>query len=141
MSRARNMRRLRRKAALKVMYLRPCQPCTECCTAMRIAELDKPQGEKCPHEGAQGCNIYTLRPTGCRKWNCQWRLGVGTMDQRPDLIGIVLSAALIDGEVTVLANETREGALDANQDLLQLVASKGPLLVPDGEGGAVGVGC
>lgn len=70
---------------------RECGECTACCTAMAIRELDKPGLEPCAHVTCQGCSIYPDRPKSCREFLCAWRAGIGTDDQRPDRLGIVLS--------------------------------------------------
>ena len=40
---------------------------------MGVPELKKPPWEECPHVAAGiGCNIYSQRPSGCRKFICGW---------------------------------------------------------------------
>lgn len=75
----------------KNMAERPCGECTACCTVLAIAELDKPAGVPCEHLGDRGCGIYAARPKACREFQCAWRIGVGTVEQRPDRTGVVLS--------------------------------------------------
>lgn len=52
---------------------RPCEDCTLCCKVLRIAELNKPDGQWCPHcDPAQGCRNYNARPWSCRHFECLW---------------------------------------------------------------------
>tara|TARA_R100001082_G_scaffold44666_1_gene23825 strand:+ start:6479 stop:7102 length:624 start_codon:yes stop_codon:yes gene_type:complete len=67
--------------------LRKCGPCTECCTAMYIRELDKPAGVQCEHLTSEGCGIYGEHPAECQLFACMWLDGKGTLDDRPDRAG------------------------------------------------------
>lgn len=89
--------RLRRANAKiqKMLIQRQCGHCTACCTVLEVSELSKPAGVKCLHVGQDenldhGCLIHHIRPDGCRKWNCAWRMGTGSLTDRPDISGIVL---------------------------------------------------
>lgn len=81
------------------MNARTCGPCGACCDFFRIDELDKPEGEKCPHRSEAGCAIYATRPQSCAGYQCVW-LWEGTLpehervlreNERPDESGIILS--------------------------------------------------
>ncbi len=85
-----------------------CGPCTACCTAMAIYELDKPEftpcenlielglpGRPAPELGrATGCAIYGRHPGSCQAFLCVWVAG-GIEDdaeyRRPDKIGLVFN--------------------------------------------------
>jgi hypothetical protein len=71
---------------------RSCGGCTECCTAVAVAELEKPYFATCRHQTATGCSIYAERPNGCRQYNCAWLQGMLTDEMRPDKSGFILSA-------------------------------------------------
>ena len=50
---------------------RQCGTCTLCCKVLSIQELEKPQGEWCPHCAVgRGCNVYDKRPEECRTFYC-----------------------------------------------------------------------
>lgn len=51
-----------------------CEGCTACCRLLGIVELNKPEGQFCPHcpAGAAGCAIYETRPQSCRTFECAW---------------------------------------------------------------------
>ncbi|HUU85486.1 MAG TPA: hypothetical protein VM243_18460 [Phycisphaerae bacterium] len=52
---------------------RQCGTCSLCCKLLGIEELDKPQGQWCPHcDPPHGCMIYSRRPGECRAFNCAW---------------------------------------------------------------------
>jgi hypothetical protein len=70
---------------------RRCDGCTGCCTALTILELNKPADVTCRHVCATGCSIYADRPKACSEYLCAWKIGIGTSEQRPDKVGIVLS--------------------------------------------------
>jgi len=67
---------------------RKCGPCTACCTALGVEELNKPRGVICKHI-CNGCAIYATRPESCRTYYCAWRVGFGLPEDRPDKIGVV----------------------------------------------------
>ena len=71
---------------------RICDGCTACCMPLDIEEsgFSKPRGQWCQHCNiGRGCNIYTSRPLMCNEFRCQWLMGFGTNEQRPDKIGFV----------------------------------------------------
>lgn len=72
--------------------MRECGPCTECCFAIGVAELDKPMWRACAHE-RRGCGIYAKRPTSCRTFRCLWLGGDLERKDRPDRLGIVMATA------------------------------------------------
>jgi hypothetical protein len=45
--------------------------------------------QRCAHVGL-GCTIYAQRPEQCRVWSCQWLLGIGGEEDRPDRSGLVV---------------------------------------------------
>lgn len=69
---------------------RTCGECTACCMTHGVFELKKPPGEYCSHcEIGRGCKIYANRPLACQKFNCEWLLGLGLSESRPDKTQIV----------------------------------------------------
>ena len=73
--------------------MRSCGPCTACCTAQGVKEgleTPKPPGVPCVHLSAcGGCAIYKSRPKECRNYSCLWLLGIGPIEERPDLLGVL----------------------------------------------------
>jgi hypothetical protein len=70
---------------------RTCGGCTECCTAVAVAALEKPYFATCPHQTTTGCAIHPQRPHGCREYTCAWLQGMLAEDMRPDKSGFILS--------------------------------------------------
>lgn len=69
---------------------RKCGECTLCCKTHAILELRKPSGVWCSNcEINKGCRIYNERPESCRDFTCEWLIGYGLPEQRPDKTGIV----------------------------------------------------
>lgn len=106
---------------------RRCGDCTGCCTALAIAELDKPAGVPCRHlrSDGGGCGIYETRPKACREYECGWRIGAGTLEQRPDHVGIVMSpiGPGNPGHPGAAVHELWPDAFDDAHDLLARVAN------------------
>ena len=74
------------------MTPRSCGPCTACCTSLAIKDdhLKKAAATPCPHLCADGCSIYTTRPTSCAAFRCAWLDGFGDDSDRPDLSGAIV---------------------------------------------------
>ena len=89
---------------------RQCGSCTLCCTTMGIAEIDKPERQRCPNDSGEYCRIYESRPPSCRSFTCAWIRGVGTDDDRPDKLGVVLTTYTLRGRQTLHVSEGRPGA-------------------------------
>src|SRR4051812_6178776 len=54
---------------------RRCGTCTLCCKVMTVQEINKPNGQWCPHcLKGHGCGIYSDRPNECRTFNCGYLL-------------------------------------------------------------------
>jgi uncharacterized protein len=70
-----------------------CGPCTLCCSALHITELNKPAGPACEH-CANGCAIYATRPQVCRDFECDWLTERALpITLRPDRVGVILMEA------------------------------------------------
>lgn len=73
--------------------MRPCGDCFACCSAIGVLELSKAPGVACDHLVHIGkgnhCGIYSGRPDSCRKFDCAWRQGHFSEDDRPDRVGLV----------------------------------------------------
>lgn len=70
---------------------RTCGECNACCRTMPIRELGKPVAEPCSHLRHGRCGIYDERPEVCRVFRCQWLMGVGEQEHRPDRMGAMLT--------------------------------------------------
>ena len=55
-----------------------------------LPDFDKPAGERCQHQRHDGCQVYALRPMGCRYWNCRWLVDEAGDTSRPDRAGYVI---------------------------------------------------
>ena len=77
---------------------KPCGECGLCCKVMATEELDKPDGEWCPHFGkGRGCTIHASRPQSCRDYACIWTVATALDDSwRPDRAGFVIAPGLAD---------------------------------------------
>jgi hypothetical protein len=110
----------------RMLAERKCAACTGCCTVLAIEELDKPAGVPCQHLSSDGggCGIYETRPKACREYDCGWRLGVGTLEQRPDRMGVVMSpiAPGLPGHPGAVVHELWPDAFDDAQAFLADVA-------------------
>lgn len=97
---------------------RDCGGCNVCCTAMKVAPLDKPAGAPCAHQTEAGCGIYGDRPSVCKVWFCMWVRDEGRIfddvDHRPDRLGVFFTASPRDeaGRQTIFAHEIRPKASD-----------------------------
>lgn len=98
---------------------RTCGRCTMCCKTHSIASIQKPRGEWCTHcKIGRSCSIYPTRPRECRKFVCQWLLGFGSSEMRPDKCGFVVDlttteeALQVPGKLVVI-HEAVEGALES----------------------------
>jgi hypothetical protein len=83
---------MERKSVAEMTTDRICGSCTACCKLVPVESLQKPAGEKCPHQRHRtGCAIYARRPFDCRVWNCRWLVNDGADDlPRPDHAHYVL---------------------------------------------------
>jgi hypothetical protein len=100
---------------------RECGECTECCCAVSVEELKKPNWTRCEHEGRGGCAIYSCRPNSCRIYCCLWRSALLDGDEnRPDRLGVILDFRYVGATQAIAAWEARPGALDTPEiiDLL-----------------------
>ena len=71
---------------------RHCGACTECCSALAVAEIEKPLWEPCKHLCPKGCGIYESKPQECSKFECMWLRGFfGNDEHRPDKLGLVVA--------------------------------------------------
>ena len=71
---------------------RHCGACTECCSALAVAELEKPLWEPCKHLCPKGCGIYERKPDECTKFECFWLRGFfGGDEHRPDRLGLIFA--------------------------------------------------
>ena len=76
-------------------FPRSCGPCAGCCVAPAVEWLEKPPGVPCRHlcDGTDGrCGIYDRRDPECRDFCCFWQIGLGSKQDRPDLVGAYLES-------------------------------------------------
>ena len=105
---------------------RACGPCAECCTAMGIAEINKPAGVRCSHliprgDGGEHCGIYETRPNSCRTFACYWLKGWATAAERPAKLGVVIAPTLYGAKIpSVYALESKPHALTRLTTALRL---------------------
>lgn len=129
--------RLVEKRLAKNIASRPCNGCTACCTVLGVEELAKPAGVPCAHVEAARCGIYSTRPPSCREFYCSWRMGLGTPEDRPDVLGIVFDEArkhVLEGKA-LLAREVWPGAFQQAEAFLKQLAGTGLLIVLVSAGG------
>lgn len=79
----------------------------------------------CAHlkQGAKGCcSNYENRPAVCRSFLCGWRLGLGEMMDRPDLLGVMVQPTRKSDGTTLMAFiELRPGAMDSKRSQALMV--------------------
>lgn len=81
-----------------------------------MPDLDKPAGERCPHQGLHGCKVYARRPFGCRYWNCRWLVNNDTGDlRRPDR-----SRYVIDIMPDFVTMDPGDGSPPVNAEVVQI---------------------
>lgn len=97
---------------------------------MGVDELSKAPGEACKHALAKGCAVYAARPGGCREFNCVWRFGVGTPDDRPDKSGVVFDITNPDEKVPMLvARPAWPGAFEKAQAYFDRLIAEGHFII------------
>lgn len=69
---------------------RTCGDCTACCRTHKVPEIKKETGQLCRFCSGKGCGIYSKRPRSCQDFKCQWLIGFGEEEDRPDKSGRVL---------------------------------------------------
>jgi Fe-S-cluster containining protein len=101
--------------------LRPCGPCTACCTALGVEEIHKPNYAPCQHLCDKGCGIYEDRPGSCRSFECWWRAGM-VGGERPDKSGIIVDSV----PAAVRVWEVKPGALGwkSNREVIRKLRKK-----------------
>ena len=78
---------------------RVCGSCTACCKVPELImrEYYKPPGVWCKHcNPGRGCSIYADRYTECQAFMCQWLLGFGSEEERPDRCHYMLDFTTTD---------------------------------------------
>ena len=92
---------------------RGCGACTACCVTHLVRELSKRAGRVCRFKTHTGCRVYKKRPTSCAQFMCQWLMGHGDEDGRPDHMGVVIDYHEIPGlGMTVVLYEARRGVFE-----------------------------
>lgn len=111
---------------------RLCGGCRACCVVFKIDEVKKDLNEPCRHlkPGPKGgCVIYDDRPQVCRSFECAWKLGLGSVGDRPDRLGILCyTVNLEDGGPGLAVVETKLGAFQQKRvrELLQRYEQRKP---------------
>lgn len=104
---------------------RQCGECNACCVAPCAEDLGKPGNVPCKHLNGN-CTIYDTRPEVCRTFQCAWKVGLSTDDERPDKLGVMFSISMAETRHKIEVYELREGALKeigAVTTVSQLIAS------------------
>jgi hypothetical protein len=73
---------------------RSCGTCSLCCKVYTVKELNKPEGQWCPHVArGTGCNIHETRPHVCRQFYCSWLIDPNLGPEwKPEIARFVISA-------------------------------------------------
>lgn len=134
---------------------RSCGPCTACCSALVIEELDKPAFSRCPHEVTQmpteasgssdqgcggSCNRYATRPASCSNFRCLWLDGHLTDADRPDRLGVIFTTTTHEqlGTIPMLIEVTPGRSRDTDiGHAVQRLTQKSPVLVLTAESGTL----
>ena len=93
---------------------RVCGTCTACCKTHQVLSIEKPGGEWCRHcEIGVGCRIHAQRPGECQDFKCQWLMGYGEDNERPDITQVVIDFCVLKptGQKTVSLWEVEPGSL------------------------------
>ena len=80
--------------------MRECGDCVACCVYYRISEIDKKGMQPCSHLNIEkppkniayytgnskcgNCKVYDIKPNVCTEFDCLWKLGHGSEEDRPD---------------------------------------------------------
>ncbi|TAL45238.1 MAG: hypothetical protein EPN91_02810 [Salinibacterium sp.] len=117
--------------------MRACEDCQTCCTIPAIKEgvVDKPAWQRCVHQCATGCAIYTAqigRPQVCADFRCAWHGGVGADDARPNKVGAMFWIRKTDNghvgfAIELVANALRTTAQEMAVDFVR--QTRLPLIV------------
>lgn len=76
---------------------RVCGTCTACCKTHQVLSIRKISGVLCWHcEIGAGCKIYNSRPSECRDFKCQWLMGYGLDEHRPDTTKVVIDYCTLE---------------------------------------------
>jgi hypothetical protein len=127
---SRNDRRIsKRKLSRMVdhnMATRQCDGCTACCTVMGVTELGKGNFIDCQHVVDRGCGIYGSHPKSCKDFVCMWRIGVGSDEQKPNLIGLVIDTTRPGHTFHpgLFIRELWDGAIEEQDEFVGNLASK-----------------
>lgn len=103
-SRRKAERRRLRELAERLLNRTPgrsCGDCSECCEAVGVEELNKPNNEHCQHQCAAGCAIYGEHPPSCRTFRCFWLSGDFGVEHRPDKSRLVVHGATDESRAQV----------------------------------------
>lgn len=107
--------------------VRPCGPCTVCCTVLGVRSMGKPYYVPCRHQSHKGCRIHSSRPDDCRAYECTWRIGLfgDGPEGRPDSLGVLFDISIQDDNQYLDIYESRQGGFDAvSDDLVEEVAKQ-----------------
>ena len=82
------------EGAAKLVPGRSCGTCSLCCTVYSVKELNKPDGQPCPHVApGRGCQVHAIRPYVCRQFYCSWLIDPNLGPEwKPEVAQFVISA-------------------------------------------------
>jgi len=83
-----------REEVFTIVPGRSCGTCGLCCEVYSVQELNKPEGQWCPHvERGHGCKIHAIRPHVCRQFYCSWLVDPNLGPEwKPEVARFVISA-------------------------------------------------
>ena len=115
--------------------MRECDGCTACCTVLDVPGLCG-RGERCEHQGDDGCGIYSQRPDVCRQWQCQWLADNDYTPQllkdaeKPNTVGLMVNIDSDEKYGTILVvHEIWPGAVEAGMLMIERLAEHATVLV------------
>lgn len=116
---------------------RKCGECSVCCFIGAVPELEKPAHTLCKFvktDKCGSCSIFNSKelPSTCRSFQCSWRRGFGSDNDRPDMNGVMFSINLVETQIYIVAIETKEKAIltTAKDMAIQMVTDqKIPMIV------------
>jgi hypothetical protein len=112
---------------------RECGPCTACCTANPVPEMQKPPASPCAQCAVSGCQIYDTRPKTCQNYNCAWVSGMLPAWASPTVTGLIADLQsltvppIVGPRLTWVVKETRPNSAgsDAGTALINLLMQTG----------------
>jgi len=97
----------------KTLSTRQCGDCTACCFVAEVKEgiVKKPACQTCPFM-QNGCKLYGKpeRPQVCQDFQCSWLRGFGSLEDRPDKSGVMVSINHMNGGTWINVFDLKKNA-------------------------------